>query len=270
MRSILTTLLGALLFSVTQLSIAQPEFGHVAVLDPQTGLRDIFYENIKGYAVVEDDIALMKLPNAKSTARLPQAMILLKLGGFRWPQSTIPFKFAPALSRGEQLKVLNAMDSWQKSTHIRFVEITQADQDKYSDYILFIPSNAISCFSSVGRTGGLQIIMLGSKCKTSMHVAHEIGHALGLWHEQSRNDRDQYIKILWDNIEDEHLFNFNQHINDGQDFGDYDYQSIMHYSSDNFSKNGKETIVPLVPGVTIGQRDRLSAKDIAAVNAMYP
>ena len=60
-------------------------------------------------------------------------------------------------------------------------------------------------------------------------VIHEIGHAVGLWHEQSREDRDAFIDINWDNIIEEYKHNFEQHITDGDDIGTYDYCSIMHY-----------------------------------------
>lgn len=83
-------------------------------------------------------------------------------------------------------------------------------------------------------------------------------------------DRDNYVKILWENIAEDHKYNFNQHLHDGKDFGAYDYSSIMHYGPLAFSKNGEKTIIPLVGEITIGQRNQLSAQDITAVNAMYP
>jgi len=103
-----------------------------------------------------------------------------------------------------------------------------------------------------------------------MNTVHEIGHALGLWHEQSRADRNSYVRIVWENIDEDHKYNFDQHLTDGKDFGEYDYQSIMHYPSYAFSKNGQQTIIPLMDGVEIGQRNHLSEKDMAAINAMYP
>lgn len=263
---------GMLICILTATAVHAEKTGHMTVMDPNSGLRDVVYTNQDGYAVAEDDIILGALPkSAKNNGHRPppQAMILYKLGGFRWPDAIVPFKFGPSLPPRSQLAILDAMSTWEKVTKVRFVELSQSNADKYSDYLLFAPTDNLKCSSFVGRQGGPQIILLGPNC-AAMNVAHELGHALGLWHEQSRNDRDQYIKILWENIDEDYRYNFNQHLNDGQDFGNYDYQSIMHYTAYAFSKNGQTTIMPLEEGVVIGQRKQLSAKDIAAVNAMYP
>ena len=102
-----------------------------------------------------------------------------------------------------------------------------------------------------------------------MNTVHEIVHALGMWHEQSRQDRDSYIRIVWENIEFDHRYNFDQHLTESKDYGPYDYDSIMHYPPKAFSKNGEKTIIPLQETL-IGQRDHLSTNDILAINAMYP
>ena len=61
-----------------------------------------------------------------------------------------------------------------------------------------------SCWSSVGQkywTHGGQSLSLGSGCNITATVMHELLHALGFWHEQSRPDRNKYVEILWENIE---------------------------------------------------------------------
>ena len=66
--------------------------------------------------------------------------------------------------------------------------------------------------------------------------------------------------------------NFNQHITDGDDVGPYDFGSIMHYPRDAFA-DGSDTITPLAalpPGVVMGQRNGLSAGDIAAAGVLCP
>lgn len=54
-------------------------------------------------------------------------------------------------------------------------------------------------------------------------------HAAGIFHEQSRNDRQHYVTIIEENIEERYAYNFQQR-NDSLNFGTtYDYRSVMHY-----------------------------------------
>ena len=58
---------------------------------------------------------------------------------------------------------------------------------------------------------------------------HEFGHALGLWHEQMRFDRDQYIKVLYQNLG--FYQGQYQRVDETVSHGvPYDYGSVMHYS----------------------------------------
>lgn len=182
---------------------------------------------------------------------------------FRWPGGLIPYTVSPNL----RAVVDQAIAHFRSNTRIRFVERTAANQGQYADWVSFEERDG--CWSQVGRQGGMQVISLGNGCRTLGIAVHEICHALGLWHEQSREDRDRNVRIVWANIQEGRQHNFNQHITDGDDIGGYDFGSIMHYGRTAFSRNGQDTIVSL-GGQGIGQRGGLSAGDIAAIRAMYP
>lgn len=65
---------------------------------------------------------------------------------------------------------------------------------------------------------------------------------------QSSFDRDKYIQIIGENINPTMKSNFNKynawHLSHFK--VPYDYDSIMHYDSYAFSKNGKPTMVRIV------------------------
>jgi hypothetical protein len=237
----------------------------IPVIDPMGYIRTLMCQRHNLYAIVEDDIIVKKFQDPNE-ALIPNAAILHKFGGGRWPQGKIPYTFSPNLSDNIQKSILLAMQIWEMHTKVHFEKINPKTSNEH-DYLLFIPDFNEQCSSFVGRQGGPQPLILANRC-TTMNIVHELGHALGLWHEQSRLDRDNYVRILWENITEEHWYNFNQHITDGKDYEEYDYQSIMHYSAYAFSKNQQKTILPLQRDVEIGQRRFLSSKDIAAVNAM--
>lgn len=215
------------------------------------------YVEVDGVAVYQGDILL-------APSQPMQAGLGITPRSYLWPDRLVPYEIHSNLPNQE--RVTDAIKHWEEHTSLRFVERTSANAHQYPNYILFRPGNG--CSSYVGMQGKMQPINLASACSTG-NTIHEIGHAIGLWHEQSRSDRDEYVDVRYENIISLYAFNFDKQEDNGQDLGEYDYGSIMHYPRWAFSRNGKDTIVPLDPNAEIGQRDGLSADDIAAVEEMY-
>ncbi len=237
--------------------------------------KAVTYYDVGGVAIIEGDIALGAVSDVQRLTE--QARNAASLGdgrtygvgipgqSFRWPDCVMPFSIDPDLPDPERVR--EAIAHWTELTPFRFVERTAENAPRFPNYVRF--TDQLGCWSYVGMRGGRQLISLGQECEVGS-VIHEIGHAVGLWHEQSREDRDLYVRIDWDNIQDGMKAQFNQRITDGDDYGPYDYGSIMHYPSWAFSRNGRDTIVPIDPSVTIGQREGLSPGDVATVMSMYP
>ncbi|VVC96406.1 unnamed protein product [Leptidea sinapis] len=165
----------------------------------------------------------------------------------RWSKGIIPYVIDSSFNQDQRDTIRKAIADYHRLTCLRFVP-----HQKEADYII-IKNTKTGCWSSVGRIGGRQEVNLQSPGCVSKKgtVLHELLHAIGFMHEQSRPERDDYVTIQYNNVKPGAEINFK--ISDKKntnDFGiGYDYNSVMHYSEFAFSKNSKRTIEPKVRGI---------------------
>ncbi|KAG5673252.1 hypothetical protein PVAND_003315 [Polypedilum vanderplanki] len=189
----------------------------------------------------------------------------------RWPKIGnlvyVPYVINSEYSLSDVQKIVKAINEFNDLTCIRFVL-----RDNQADYINIV--NGTGCSSYIGRISGPQTINLRIPgCLSHGIIMHEFIHALGYQHMHSDERRDSYVKINWDNIQDEYKRPFEK-LNSKSygNFGtSYDLDSVMHYSGTAFSKNRKLTIETLDPNYQnrIGQRKKLSSGDVIRINNMY-
>ncbi|XP_061584688.1 high choriolytic enzyme 2-like [Cololabis saira] len=175
----------------------------------------------------------------------------------------IAYTISSQFSRYERQTIEGAMRAFSR-TCVRFTP-----RRNENDYISIV--NKGGCYSALGRQGGRQELSLNrAGCIYGGIVQHELNHALGFQHEQTRSDRDSYVRINWMNIIQKSAYNFHKHDTNNLNTP-YDYSSIMHYGRFAFSVGrGRETITPIGnPNARIGQRNGLSRWDISRINMLY-
>lgn len=182
----------------------------------------------------------------------------------RWP-CPIAYTINPGLPN--QRRVTEAIAHLEEYTSYRFVP--RSNQQSYME---FTPSSG--CSSFIGRVrSGRQNINLAQGCETAA-TAHEIMHALGIFHEQSRSDRNDFVSINFANVQQGFENNFNQ-AQFGTDIGAYDFGSIMHYGLRDFAINRQQNVInprQVIPDTAcfvIGQRVMVSETDVQTIDYVY-
>lgn len=190
-----------------------------------------------------------------------------------WDYGVIPYEIEANFSGAHKALFKLAMRHWENYTCVTFVERTP----EHLNYIVFT-ERPCGCCSFVGKRGnGNQAISIGKNCDKFGIVVHELGHVIGFWHEHTRPDRDEHVKIIYKNIMPGQQYNFNKLTSlEVNSLGEtYDYGSIMHYARNTFARaTYVDTILPRKkPNIEIrpeiGQRVRLSPGDIAQANKLY-
>ncbi|NWW08825.1 MEP1A protein, partial [Oreocharis arfaki] len=185
---------------------------------------------------------------------------------YRW-KFPIPYILGDDLDLNAKAVILQAFEMFRLKSCIDF-----KPYEGERSYIFF--SKQDGCWSMVGDLQTGQNLSIGSGCDHRAIVEHEVLHALGFYHEQSRMDRDDYVTIWWDEIIAGGEHNFAKY--DDSYITDlntpYDYESLMHYAPFSFNKNESvPTITAKIPAFddVIGQRLDFSAIDLERLNRMY-
>ena len=275
---------------------ASGEVREIALPGPSGPFR-FSYEVIDGLAIVEGDMILGDAQELEGWTDEADAIDLVGPEGsivsrrlcwtflgidvhcenYRWPNATVPYTFAddwddPTILGNEngamRATILAAMDAIEAVTAVRFVPRTSQD-----DYVRF--RDADGCSSYVGRQGGRQDVNLALGCNNTWIVVHELLHALGFNHEQSRDDRAGFVQIQWDNIRDGKGTTSRSPITPGISARTISTRSCTTAANDFCKRDAADacvgpTIITVPAGTAIGQRSRMSTTDIAGVNRIYP
>ena len=192
--------------------------------------------------------------------------------GRMWHSGRLVYEFAPEVKRDHRTLFVQTCKSFTGHAGISCFERNKDPIYGDKDYV-YVYDDPKENHSMVGMVGGKQKI--GIHHWTSRAITHEIMHALGWEHEHSRSDRDQYVRVIWENIErgKEHNFEVSRH---AETWSTYDFESIMHYHSTAFSidwQAGKKTIEPLPEyrhmESIIGRSETPSRTDLKELAARY-
>jgi Astacin (Peptidase family M12A) len=165
------------------------------------------------------------------------------LSGTPWPNGDFVFLFDGSVTPQQQTSFLSACAMWSVGAHVTCKPRTSEPTYYFTVYSTLGSSECVNQ-SLVGMqaNGFLDVCSWGIPAK----IAHEIGHAFGLIHEQSRPDRAAYVFINFPNVQfgQEHNFDI---VQDAQVVGEYDYASIMEYYPCDFSINASCQVIPNDP-----------------------
>jgi len=198
----------------------------------------------------------------------------------------VRFVYDRNLNSTQKYCIKQALLELQSKTNLRFYNATgEPTRDPvygidypYINFVSVGPKDV--SYSYVGRIGGKQDIALADFAFSDAYylgnygvIEHEICHAVGMLHEQSRPDRDNYVTINWNNLTNDGRAQFEKQSTNYFYRGSYDFNSLMGYSSYTGSTSiVYDTSKPMYTkrdGTSISQGRTVSDQDRRWINYLY-
>jgi len=190
---------------------------------------------------------------------------------YLWPSGVVPIIFEDSYPNDYKPFVLNAMNELEKEVNgdghcIKVLPISKSES--YLDHVRILNLDFCASFKGAQQKRG-QNMILGEGClQLPGYAQHELMHALGFGHEQTRIDRDDYVTIIKENVVSERESNFRKY--EGKTFGlPYDYDSILHYPKNAFPIDRSKPTIITKNGESIGNRQSPSEYDIERIRRLY-
>lgn len=229
-----------------------------------------YFENFCNEIDIEDEHAEVKTRNALQSPLQ------------RWPSRTLYYRIAKDYSTEEADNVRLALTTFDEQTCLKFEELPAGSAPAGRRYIYYKKSPNM-CGTRVGYNplplvgAGAHDVLLSANCTSRQGIIqHETLHVLGLYHEQSRPDRDEHVVIDYDNIPRKYWSQFMAMSDSSTTTYNvpYDFESVMHYPKNAFAKDPrKPTIRALVDGEPVeremGQVRAPSEGDLIKIRKMY-
>uniref|UniRef100_A0A915HYA8 Metalloendopeptidase n=1 Tax=Romanomermis culicivorax TaxID=13658 RepID=A0A915HYA8_ROMCU len=165
-----------------------------------------------------------------------------------WPKGIVPYVIEDVLTRELRGILAVSMKTIEKNSCVRFIPHAEYVLDKTVYPLLIKKEDRHRCISTIGIDGS----------RTN--------------EQHSRKDRDDFVDVLWQNVQQNKTKNFAKYSFPFATYTPYDYTSILHYEDTAFSVDpdqGYKTMEPRMRNHRITFNDKMSMFDIIKLNKHY-